>query len=543
MKKIYYLIAILLFALSSCDKNENIIMNTISIANGDQFQKQIRIIKKLENPYSVTNMKKAYASLQADGLMKASLNIEATHLYVRFLPKDSADLATLEKDTTLVLFSYPLDCQMTEGEKYIDSTLIGNNFTWLYTKVPVDYISPVSGYEVIDELYLPILSETTPQQSVQQRVSPFSAESWTVLENKSLKITGNYKENEIQGGIQKATSRWWPQATIRVKDDITGTFIPVEGVIVRARWWFNWESGVTNSNGVANISGSFSGKLDWSIIWEGTHWIIRDESFLQAYYNGPNGSSSNWILNIDGGKSKAYAHVHRACWTMYHGDNMGGCKQYYQLPAEISQKISVYDKDGGDKSGINYGANWFGFSQIGIYMRSTQTGNPYYESHSIFGTTIHELTHGFHILDMDVDLASFVFIEGIIQESWPSTLEWAITNNEYKRLGNSSFDYRNRQYWALLKTDYSKNLLSMDYSPIFIDLIDNFNQRNLYSGSYFAYEFPDDNVTGFTIPELRSILRKTFSIADLKKNVKSMRTDPIILSNIDKLFETYEKAK
>ena len=29
----------------------------------------------------------------------------------------------------------------------------------------------------------------------------------------------------------------------------------------------------------------------------------------------------------------------------------------------------------------------------------------------------------------------------------------------------------------------------------------------------------------------------------LKKNVKALRTDPVILSNIDKLFETYEKAK
>ena len=83
----------------------------------------------------------------------------------------------------------------------------------------------------------------------------------------------------------------------------------------------------------------------------------------------------------------------------------------------------------------------------------------------------------------------------------------------------------------------------MDYSPVFIDLIDNVNQRTLNSGLLPNYEFPDDNVTGFTIAELRGVLRKTFSLADLKKNVKALRTDPTILSNIDKLFETYEKAK
>ncbi len=65
----------------------------------------------------------------------------------------------------------------------------------------------------------------------------------------------------------------------------------------------------------------------------------------------------------------------------------------------------------------------------------------------------------------------------------------------------------------------------------------------MYASKYPNYEFPDDNVTGFTIAELRGVLRKTFSLADLKKNVKALRTDPTILSNIDKLFETYEKAK
>ena len=130
----------------------------------------------------------------------------------------------------------------------------------------------------------------------------------------------------------------------------------------------------------------------------------------------------------------------------------------------------------------------------------------------------------------------------MIQESWATAVEWAITNNEYKRF-DINLDHKNRQNWGLLKTDYSKNLSFMDYSPVFIDLMDDNNQRNQYVLKYLNYEFPDDNVTGFTIAELRGVLRKTFSIADLKKNLKALRTDPVILSNIDKLFETYEKAE
>ncbi len=49
--------------------------------------------------------------------------------------------------------------------------------------------------------------------------------------------------------------------------------------------------------------------------------------------------------------------------------------------------------------------------------------------------------------------------------------------------------------------------------------------------------------TGFTLEELSKILRKTFAINGLKINVKALRTDETTLSNIDKLFETYEKVK
>ena len=42
---------------------------------------------------------------------------------------------------------------------------------------------------------------------------------------------------------------------------------------------------------------------------------------------------------------------------------------------------------------------------------------------------------------------------------------------------------------------------------------------------------------------LKGVLLNTFTISDLKKNVKALRSDSTVLANIDKLFETYEKAK
>ena len=566
MKKLFYLCAILAFTLMSCNDNDvNFNNNAINESSTGLLIKKVR---KLENPYSVSNMKKAYSALQQEGLMKAALNIEATHLYVRFLPKDSVESELLMRDTTLTLFSYPLDYELTEGEKYIDSTLIGNDFTWLYTRVPVGFISPISQYEVLDELYMPMIVDENGganQQNISQlRIKSEVVDYWNLLEEKSLKLTGNYQEKQpTQSGMRKA-KKYTPQATIRVYDDLLGINIPVSGIGVRARWWFNWESGITNSAGVAVMSGTFTGDYNWSIEWVSSLWSIRDGSLFTAYYNGPKGNQSNWVFNIDAGKSKAYGHVQRACYNMFYGNNLGA----YKLPSTIVSSnglgtifpinISVYELNGRDKSGINYGGGWLFFSQLGIYMTgfeditfknkdgkdSVVQFDRYYESYNLFGTTTHELAHSTHIINMDLDIASFLFVKNIVVESWASAVEWSVTNNEYNRLGLwYSLDYNNRQNWALLKSDNSKNIKSMDYSPVFIDLMDTYNQRNYSYYDHVKYEYPDDNVSGFTLSELKGVLRKTFTIGDLKKNVKALRSDSTELANIDKLFETYEKAK
>jgi len=82
----------------------------------------------------------------------------------------------------------------------------------------------------------------------------------------------------------------------------------------------------------------------------------------------------------------------------------------------------------------------------------------------------------------------------------------------------------------------------MEYSPIFIDLIDTHNQKSL--GTFYSdYIFPDDKVSGFTLSELRTLLRKTLNLSDLKKNVLTLRNDDTMKANINTLFEVYEKAK
>ena len=105
---------------------------------------------KLENPYSVTNMRKALNNLKkttktlAKTTSNLDINIEAIQLYVKFIPKNEEELSMLKKDTTLVLYSYPLDYEIIEGTGYYrDPEVPEGQPTYQYCAIEVIPSSPI----------------------------------------------------------------------------------------------------------------------------------------------------------------------------------------------------------------------------------------------------------------------------------------------------------------------------------------------------------------------------------------------------------------
>ncbi len=133
MKTTYKLLVFIsIIFIYSCnpDTNENL-QNEKGISGN--LGKQIKLGKKLKNPYSIKNMQKALDTILVD-IKKArrrgniqgrqsseEIKIKTTDLYVRFLPKDSLELNSLKKDTTLVFYNHPLDYEITKkGTFYHD---------------------------------------------------------------------------------------------------------------------------------------------------------------------------------------------------------------------------------------------------------------------------------------------------------------------------------------------------------------------------------------------------------------------------------------
>jgi hypothetical protein len=249
--------------------------------------------KKLENPYSVENMRKAFKNLSLNGRIE-ELDIRTTDLYVRFLPKDSLQVAVLLADTTLILWDYPLDFEVTQiGHNYHDPTIPDILPTYQYTVVKPDYSFPSVPYEILAELFIP--EEYEPSQNSEN--SRKSLSFLKKLEYESFRLTGNLKGEESYFTDDAFARKWRPSGTVRVREVLdttpTGRYLPVVNVKVKAKRWFKLSSTDTDTRGNYSLE-EFGGKVDYKIEFESDRVKITNMLGWSRNHNGPNNLESGW---------------------------------------------------------------------------------------------------------------------------------------------------------------------------------------------------------------------------------------------------------
>ncbi|WP_167604675.1 hypothetical protein [Maribellus sediminis] len=594
MKRSAFLgIIMLLFTFAGCVKEEfySHEQDGEIIAEQDHFKDGPMILgKQLENPYSVENMKIAYENLQTENKLKSGLEIEATHFYVRFRPKNTKELDLITRDTTLYIYDYPLDVEIKRGgTHYHDPEIPKNEITWQYTVVPVDYVFPKVQYQKLANLYLPEYGE----ELTELKSTGIEHFDWLKLENEALRITGNLDENAQTENTLKSTS-WRPAGNIKVFDDIINSYstrikvfshyeyiycdtgepvnagdpteevpadgdentgeipegenicarpiyhyvtnsvnshyIPLEGVEVRARRWFTTYSDITDANGNYSCNGTFSNDANYSIKWERAYYDIRDGSFGQAYFNGPN-QSGDWNLNIEqGGKSIMFATIHRAAYKQFYKNNLGIRRPI--LSDGSKTKLCYIDEEGS-------GVFWGDWSSSGILpdikVYGKYSSGSYKPTNLIFGTTSHELGHQVH--SQSLGNIQYWQVNKVIYESWAEAVEWAITNDEYHSYGMTNFNHDDKQDWR--RTD-----VQWEYSPVFIDLLDDFNQRN--GGLHYGLNipgnnnYPNDQIFGYTLADINyHILEDTYGISSLEDALKAYKLNGTTDAQIELLLELY----
>jgi len=225
--------------------------------------------EQLENPYTLENMQQAY-----DDIGNGGEQLEATDIYVRFLPNTIDDFKVLE-DLGLDLWDTPFDYEILEyGAYYHDPSIHIDSLTYYYTTVKTDFAFPDSiNHEIIDYLYIP------EEDSISRNTDVIA------LENKALMRTGNYDDmisTEI-GINKKVTARkYYPQGRILTRNYLTidGNrdfyySVPVKQVKVRSRRWFRRGTGYTDDNGYFNINKGYNKKAAIIVIFENNYGKIR----------------------------------------------------------------------------------------------------------------------------------------------------------------------------------------------------------------------------------------------------------------------------
>ncbi len=531
--RVFAIMTVLFFAVA-CEKplvDNELATDDVATLNGDsQLRKgekisysdgELELGKKLENPYSVKNMKTALQNLRKQSDEFKELKIEPNYYYVRVLPTNEAEFNLINSDESVDLFEYPLDYEIKkQGNKYKDKTLGDTNYTWLYCAVPTKKAFDNSlKVEVLEELFLPFGNGREDDYFKKTKDLEQDKQAFLeALENEALRITGNLGET---GNKKAKVTTWYASGKIQVRDDLVNYnasinglipgsgFVPVVQCLVRARRGFTTKTALTTSNGSFVIPhGWDNGKnVEYSIKWDRPEFDIRSGNYGQAYFNGPDQTGS-WNLNIEEAttpENYVYAHVHRGAYEYYYRHFVYGIQQ---PPTDNNSPLGGKMHLGAKVESCN---NWLYpnvwecrahyFNWNGAAFAAAEIRLPFdindaeIDSRNIFGTTIHELAHASH-WDLGFTSANYLDLnKRKFAESWAQAVGWEITRKVYANVSSAITDFDNLQGSSLA------NITNTAYTPLFIDLMDNHNQVD------DAGVRPNDLAVGYTIGELENFLK------------------------------------
>jgi hypothetical protein len=446
----------------------------------------------LKNPYSLENMRLALNTIKSKDkassyLSNENFQINASHLYVKFKPRNLEEEGLLKADSTMHLFDYRLDVEYKSS--FLDNRKVkGDSIPDYYTAIPINKALPNVPYETLEQLYIPEQDKYfADTREIEKYLITDKISNKTDLYNHLIfnAFAQTKNEKEVLEPSSTATQRWFfgkrwrPKGTIRIWDDHYKN-IPLEGAKILMRQWFTIDSGITDGNGYFQ-TGTVRGHARYIIQWERYQYSIRSGSGGQAELRGPNLKNQDWNHTIEGyntqSKDEYYGHIHRAAHHYYYKDIQGLNRPHQNGFWRPQMKIAAKYEPNSSSNGTHHSLvlNPFGlFNNIKIY-------NPQNLSYQIYASTIHELTHSAHFT---ANKLKFILTNDKVKESWARGVQGVLTRMTYP--------------------NYLEPEIRPEYTLVVRDLIDN-NYR------YGDTEVTGDLTSGYTIKQLENSLGTTWN--------------------------------
>lgn len=240
---------------------------------------------RLDDPYSVDNMTKALESLYPT--KAGTIELEATDLYVRFLPQDSEQFEILLA-TGIDLLDHPMDYEIVrEGDYYIDPSVGDDAITWQYSVVPVGFSFPHGiRYEILDECFITENYQGTRAEWV----------DWEEVEMESYRLTGN--SMMVEPGT-RANDKVAPSGRITIVDEkYDSEPFGVAGVKVSCNSFVKFASAYTDEQGYYTMKKKYATKLRYRLVFKnekgfgiGMNLLLVPGSVSTLGEDGPQGKS------------------------------------------------------------------------------------------------------------------------------------------------------------------------------------------------------------------------------------------------------------
>lgn len=520
MKKTSMLLRCILFlAVVSCSKDEiaEIGSHETSPKGGDQ----IVLGNHIEDPYKFENIEKSVIALQEEGVALPFSTLSPTDKYVRVVVSSENEQIEIEKDTNIVWFDFPLDYELSEGGCYYHDSKYADSVVCKYGVVPIDYtFTNGIEYEILYDVFIP---EHHPQYKQKQQY-------FDLLEDASSKVCGLV--DEIDATKSNASEKWTPSASIKAYDDIAGQCIPMQGVKVTIKRGTKTHYAITDANGNCTFPSQYkkNQKVTYAVKWERSYWDIRDGLWNQAYYSGPK-IKGKWNLQIQHGeRNEMFAAIHRVALKCYYGNILGVMRPILNVG---KTKLSYINGDG-PALGMTFG--FWNFAGTIPNIRIWGYNNGIRRDPSIvISTTFHEFGHMVH--RKVVGTNAFLNTNRFVCESWARVFQYCISNHYYNSdlvmyPNCATYDCPvDAQNWVHTDTLDGK---PYPYTPVFIDLVDDFNQG--LSNSLAPY----DVISGYTLLEIQNyLLPNSYGLTSLRTNMKQNKLHNATDGQIDSLLFQY----
>ncbi|MBO7438455.1 MAG: hypothetical protein J6U21_02130 [Bacteroidales bacterium] len=452
---------------------------------------------KLPNPYSMENMRKAIAELQSRGLSKAALStdIKPTHYYMRFKPKNEAEVDAVEADTTVFYYSFPLDREIVGGStNYRDPELPDSVPSYMYCTVPVDHVMPDVEYEIHEELYIledvNVYDDADDNEDAETSLSKHAKASyWLELKNIALEQVGMEPETP------DLSKSWRPNGRVTYYDNSLNKTIPLEGAPVHTIRAFIGHQCCTNANGEFSMP-KVNCKHTFFIKWKRADFKVRNNTGLDAaeriIASNIKKKAVNFTFKPDMDIDWAIATVFRGAHYYYYG-NIDGLTR----PTNTNLTIRVSKRNDGKPLGCY--SNSIISSDIHIYHINRTSAE-------LFCTTVHEVGHCAH---RGFGSSTYNNCSKIVKESWARGVSLYLARKLYP---SHSVDYFG------------------DYTGVVEDLMDNLDNNAKIK----------DKVSGYSIVQIENALKGAKTWNEWKNNLKNKYNNGTEIY-LDDLFDTWSK--